>query len=313
MKKRIAIIVLGIFLFLILFLTLNINFISSKSLTTSDTITSTIGEDAQKSAFDLIKKVHQISDSVIANGYTGKISEYDCFKVTILEKDYSFIFFNFTSDTVNVVITGGKYGTLEINQTKVVDVNSDSKNDVELTLNSLAEGIAEATIRNYYEKEDISGGYKELFDVDMELKEDKVKDSKDLAVFMKFINFGEGPSKINITYTISYFNNTELYKGVDEKVVYTEESITKSFDFLELKPGRYKLYLIISYGKNQTAESEKIFEVLESKYSNNTLIIISVLLIFLLIIIAISFFRKNIQEKISPEANDGSSYLKNKG
>jgi len=117
-------------------------------------------------------------------------------------------------------------------------------------------------IKTYDENTFIQADYKELFDIEVELPNGKIYESSDLIAYIKFFNFGEGPSHINIEYAVLDDSGKEYYRGIDDKVVYTEDSIIKNFNFLKLPSGNYTITSEIFYGKNQTAFSEKNFRIL---------------------------------------------------
>jgi len=118
-----------------------------------------------------------------------------------------------------------KFGTLAYNQSKAVDLNDDGIEDILLTLNELYNDSANISIKEYKERKNtLNSDYEELFDVVMDIKEDKIQSSRDLTVYLDFVNFGDGPSHINIIYTILNENEKEMYKGVDEKS-YTQKNL----------------------------------------------------------------------------------------
>jgi hypothetical protein len=141
------------------------------------------------------------------------------------------------------------------------DINQDGELDIELELKGIKEERAEIFIKEF-DIEVPTGEYFELFDVTVKISDKFIYDSKDLSAFIRFENFGEGPSPIEIIYSITNSSGNEVYKGVDFKVVQTEDSVVKDFDFLELPVGRYLLSTDIFYGDNQTAESEDYFEIM---------------------------------------------------
>ena len=271
---------------------INISVYAQTTQATSDTITTMMNDKDNKLLVESMKKVYEISPNAIISGYSAELFEKDAFKVLLNNKAYYFIFWNSTSDQVGIYLSSGKYGILKINETKVVDVNDDGKYDVILSLMTFDGKIANISIKQYSENNKRLGDYKELFDIELGLKEDKLTVSKDLTVFIKFINFGEGPSNIKIVYSITDLLGNEFYHGVDEKTVYTEESVIKNFDSLNLPVGKYKVLSKIYYGKNQTAESEKSFEVTGQNDSSSLSSILAIIFIIIIVTAGIFFIRK---------------------
>ena len=256
--------------------------------TTTDAITSTIDFGNEKLTVDFINKTYEISENSLTTGTSSALNLKDAFRIYIHGQEYYLIFWNISEDKSGIMTSNKKFGYLKKNQSKVVDLNDDKIYDIILTLNELNSTTANISIKEYKTENNSSGsGYKELFDIVMDIKEEKITSSIDLTISTDFVNFGDGPSKINIVYTITDSFGKEIYRGLDEKVVYTEESLIKNFDFLKLAPGKYKIKTEIFYGKNQTAESEKDFEVITKNSSDNLMIILAC---FSFIVIVIVFF-----------------------
>ena len=178
--------------------------------------------------------------------------------------------------------------SMNLNEKFFIGIGSGGEPDLEITLNSVENEQAEIFLKTYQEQEFVGGNYKELFDIVVELVDDEIEDSSELSVYMKFINFGEGASKIEIIYSIFNWEGEEVYRGIDEKVVYTEESIVKNFDFLELGVGKYTIKSQIFYGENQTAVSERSFEIINRSFFSQILIF----LVFIGLILGVYFFLK---------------------
>lgn len=102
---------------------------------------------------------------------------------------------------------------------------------------------------------------KTLFDIAVDVNNDKVQSARDLTANIQFVNFGEGPTSVDVTYSIKDAEGKEYYRGADSKVVFTHESVVKEFGFLSLPPGMYTFTGYIVYGQNQSASSSKAFTV----------------------------------------------------
>jgi len=251
-------------------------------------------EDTDRSAFDSINKIYEISPSSLEQGYTAEFGQNDSFRLAILGKRHYIIVSQINEIEVEILVSG-KPGKIVLgpDEYKIIEFqNTESyKERVKLTLNYINNGIAGLHIKTF--KEEISPAeYKELFDIEVGLAKNKIYSSSELDVYIRFFNFGDGPSHVNIIYSIFNENNTEVYRGVDDKIVYTEDSIVKNFNFLNLRLGRYKIVSEIFYGKNQTAVSEKNFEVVKKPFSLGNTLALAVFGLFLLAFIVSFFVRK---------------------
>lgn len=271
----------------ILILVLFINLVSGFS--TSESITTDIGEDKENA---LEGTVYEISESILEQGYQIQVKEKDMLKMIFLYKEYLIFVDNISEDYILIRNIKGKVLRLNLSETHFIEINFDGKIDFKIRLNSIEKNYADIYLKKYTEKDFIPGNYKELFDIDVGLTDDTIEDSRDLTVYMKFINFGEGPSRINIVYSILDWDKKEIYVGMDDKVVYTEESIVKDFDFLNLPPGKYIVRSEIFYGDNQTAISEKNFEIIEPSVYSRIIPVVIVIFVIISIYSLIYFFKK---------------------
>jgi len=298
---------------------------NSVSLTYAQTINAegvtTIIEDLDvESVFDSIKKIYEISPSALDKGYSVTLNEKDAFKLKRAERSYYIIVWNITEDNVIVVFPGDRMLSFGLNNTILVDVNQNNELDIILELRSIEsyEGSevivpieldeeevvvgnferverrrANFYIRKFIEKELIpDGDYFELFDVTVRLADETIFSASGLSAFITFENFGEGPSEIDIVYSIINKNGREVYRGVDSKIVQTEDLVVKDFSFLELPLGKYILRTEIFYGQNQTGDSEQDFEIIKkpffSIYRDVLIFIVSLVILFMMVV----YFRK---------------------
>lgn len=277
---------------LILFSLINMNIVNSEGMT------SEVRDFDEGFVLNYIQKIYEISPSSLEKGYSGVLNEKDAFRINIKEKDYYVIVWNI-SEGVKIVFQNERQSDLGLNQTMIVDIDRDGDLDVKLTLESI-EGSGEDRkvrifIKKFFEKELVPlGDYFELFDVTVRLKDHVIYSSRNLGAFIVFENFGEGPSEIEIVYSIINEEGEEVYRGIDSKVVMTEDSVVKDFHFLELPLGKYVLRTEIFYGDNQTGDSEQGFEIIEK----STFSILKGFFIFILILISIFmliiFFKKKV-------------------
>ncbi len=267
-------------------------------------------------AFDKIQKIYEISDSSLEKGYSALLNEKDAFRIKIRERNYYIIVWNITDNEVGIVFPGERQLIFEVDGIILADIDQDHKLDVELELKSIEDSYENAKvvasvelenetatirdteyipgrkvnlfIKKIVKKEFIpSGDYFELFDVTVRLAEKEIYTARELGAFIIFENFGEGPSKIDIVYSIINERGEEVYRGVDSKVVQTEDRVVKNFNFLELPLGKYVLRAEIFYGKNQTGESEQDFEIIEvslfSRLSMPLLFISTIIILFIVV------------------------------
>jgi hypothetical protein len=251
-------------------------------------------EDTDRSAFDSINKIYEISPSSLEQGYTTEFGQNDSFRLAILGKRHYIIVSQIDETEVEILVSG-KQGKIVLgpDEYKIIEFqNTESyKERVKLTLNYINNGIAGLHIKTF--KEEISPAeYKELFDIEVGLAKNKIYSSSELDVYIRFFNFGDGPSHVNIIYSIFNENNTEVYRGVDDKIVYTEDSIVKNFNFLNLRLGRYKIVSEIFYGKNQTAIAEKSFDVVKKRFPTRDTILLALLSVFFVIFIVLFFIKR---------------------
>ncbi len=233
-----------------------------------------------------LEKTYELNPVVLENGFLTNVSKNNAFRIPIQGKYYYLIIFDVSESNIFLIVSGDRKLILNLNQAGVIDINQDDILDIEVFLNQIADKKAEINIKKFVEEKPPIGDYIQLFDIDVSLIESTVYNSNELNMFIKFTNFGEGPSKLDIEYSIFDENNTEIYRGVDSKVVYTTDSILKNFGFLDLSPGNYSIVARIDYGENQTAESQSQFEIIKIPL----LTLLRGPLIFILIIILFFIF-----------------------
>jgi hypothetical protein len=142
-----------------------------------------------------------------------------------------------------------------------------------------------------------------LFDIRFLLDETILTSSDDLFAVAIFENFGENATYVNLTFIILDERGNEVYREEDSILVRVEELLRKSFEGLNLDPGKYTLILDILYGDNVTDDFEREFEIVGVKKMNwcvKTLIGIGILFVILLILYIIKKVRdktKKIIEK----------------
>ncbi len=209
-------------------------------------------------------RIIDISQSSLEKGYSFEAEEKNLMIIHNEEEEYRIFTDKIESDKIvfsnlkNLTeVKKGEAKTLEIwDERRIV------KENIEIRFIESANGRAKIEIGSY--KNNITIGnasYKELFDIETEIPNNKFYESSDLAFIIKLINFGKGPSDLDLEYIILNKNGEELYRGADYETVYTQDTLTKKIENVELPEGNYKLISKISYGKNQTAVSEKEFVI----------------------------------------------------
>ncbi len=295
MKKRqelFGLVVLVVFVLSICFSSAAITKVVSEG-TTSAVVTSYI-RDQNRSLFEQSKRIWEISSSSIELGQTLELMKDDSIKM-IIQGDGYYVYVKEISDRqIELVTLDNQTIILTQSESRVFEIinfYTDERTILEFTLKSIRGEIADVHIQTYNEKKAENVNYEVLFDIEVELPNKQIYSTADLDVYINFYNFGEGPSHINIEYTIRDSHGKEYYKGIDDKLVYTQDSLIKNFNFLKLDPGKYTVAAKISYGKNQTAYSENNFSVLPiSQFSRlKPLIILGLILAF---IISALYFRR---------------------
>lgn len=267
----------------------------------SNTITSIPPKVDDLEVLNSMQKIYEISPSALERGYYETLNEKDAFRLEIKDKNYYIVVWNISNENVLMTFQDEHKFDLTPNFTLIIDVDRDNRLDVTLILETIEmfpEKRVKFYIKKFIEEEIIPiGDYFELFDVTVRLAKEEISSSRDLAASITFENFGEGPSAIDIVYLIINEDGTEVYKGVDFKVVQTENFVVKNFDFLELPTGKYILRTEIFYGDNQTGESEQDFVVTGRSYFSLLLPFLIFILSISSLLILISIFNKRGKKK----------------
>ncbi len=335
MNKRLLIITIAI-IFIGLVSSVHGQDISSSSIS-SEGITSITEELDGKLVFNKIQKMYEISDSSLEKGVNEVLNEKDAFRIKIKQINYYIIVWNITDDDrARIIFPGERQLIFGIGDIILVDINQDYELDVQLELKSIEDSYknskvvasvelenetatikdteyipgkkANLSIKKIIESELVpSGDYFELFDVTVRLAEEEIYTARALEAYIIFENFGEGISEIDIVYSIIDEKEGEVYKGMDSKVVQTEDRVVKNFNFLNLPIGRYILRTEIFYGQNQTGESEQDFEIIRraffSRFSMPLLFISIIIILFFVVRYSGRVYKKD--PKLKNEKNEG--------
>jgi hypothetical protein len=231
-------------------------------------------EDTNSPPFEQINRIWEMSQNNIDLGNTLKLNKSDLIKITAISMEHQMYVKEVKDNGIELITLGNQTIVLKQNDTKIFEIINSYTNEhklLELTVESIEGEIARLHIQTYDENKVVRADYVELFDIAVELPNTEIYSSSDLNVYIKFFNFGDGPSQIDIEYAVKDMSGKEYYRGIDNKVVYTEDAIIKNFNFLDLAPGNYTITSEIFYGKNQTAYSEKTFVVLPVSQFNDLL------------------------------------------
>jgi hypothetical protein len=86
-----------------------------------------------------------------------------------------------------------------------------------------------------------------LFDITFTLNEQRIEDSKNLALTVTMQNFGAEYVPTRLIYIIYNEGGVGVYSDIDEKRVYVQNDFIKTFDDLTLPKGDYTVSLTVQY------------------------------------------------------------------
>jgi hypothetical protein len=131
-----------------------------------------------------------------------------------------------------------------------------------------------------------------LFDIILTINDTLLNKAKDLIATTEFTSFGTVPTSVKMNYRIEDNDGREVFNDSGEVIVETERLVSKDFTKLDLKDGKYTLFLTTVYGENITDEFKQTFEVKETLVGDNKFSIgIWLVLIFGLLLISGSFYK----------------------
>jgi hypothetical protein len=100
-----------------------------------------------------------------------------------------------------------------------------------------------------------------LFDIVLTIENALLNKSSDLIAHTQFTSFGTVPTLVNMVYRIEDASGKEVYTENTNVTVETEQLVTKEFKNLNIKDGKYTLFLTTTYGASVTDEFKQVFEV----------------------------------------------------
>lgn len=240
-----------------------------------------------------IDRFYEISEKSLEIGYNVTLDTDAAFQTTIGQQDRYIVANNFSKNKINLIFLGsGKTifnQPLEANNYvifKIEDLN------LQFTLSSANETHAEVKLKLFEQEIPENVTYFELFDIKAKLIKSTIYTPLDLSVIVEFINFGEGPSRVRLIYSIINADQKEVFTSIDEKIVETNKAIIKNFDTLDIPYGDYTLQTTIYYGDNQEATSKETFtlkEIPKIEIMKEPLFFIGIILISFILVI---FFKR---------------------
>ena len=264
-----------------------------------EVVTTTLPE-VTPDILEQIERFYEISEKSLKIGYNVTLTQDSAFKITIDRQTKYIIVKNFSQGSVNLIFIGT--GETLFNQLlktgnyvifKIGDIN------LKFTLNSSNQYQAQVELKIFEREIPKDVDYFELFDIQVRLIEHEIYQPTALTAMIEFTNFGEGATHARLIYSIENNQGKEVYTGIDEKIIETEEVVIKNFDTLKIPNGQYTLTTTIYYGKNQEATSQETFtlkSVPKSQLLKQPLLFILIILISFILIL---FLKK--RKTTSPE------------
>jgi hypothetical protein len=246
-----------------------------------------------------IDRFYEISEKSLEIGYNVTLNTNSAFRITIGQRDRYIITKNFSKDQINLIFLGsGKtlFNRL-INSGESIIFKIEDLN-LQFYLHSANQTQARVELKLFEQEVPTDVEYFELFDIQVRLVEHTIYSPTDLSAMIEFTNFGEGPSHVRLIYSIINSDGTEVFTGIDEKIVETDEAMIKNFYTLNIPNGNYIVRTTIYYGDNQEATSEESFtlkEIPKSQLIKQPLFFIAIIIISFGLVI---FFKKREKKNI---------------
>ncbi len=224
-----------------------------------EVITTTLPE-ITPSILEQIERFYEISEKSLKIGYNVTLDTNSAFQITTNQKTRHIITSNFSQDSINLIFIG-KGETLFNQQLKANDYVIFKIDDLNLKfiLHSADEKSAQVELKLFEQEIPKDVDYLELFDIQVRLAKHEIYRPTDLTAMIEFTNFGKGPSHVRLIYSITNQEGKELYTGIDQKIIETDEVIIKNFNTLKIPNGQYTVTTTIYYGENQEATSQETF------------------------------------------------------
>ncbi|MBS3087399.1 hypothetical protein J4226_02280 [Candidatus Pacearchaeota archaeon] len=255
-----------------------------------EVVTTTLPE-ITPSILEQIERFYEISEKSLKIGYNITLNTDSAFQTTIGNKERYIIANNFSTDSINLIFIG-KGETLFNQRLETGDYIIFKIDDLnfQFILHSTEKESAQVELKLFEREIPKDVGYFELFDIQVRLAEHEIYRPTDLTAMIEFTNFGEGPTHARLIYSITNEDGKELYTGIDQKIIETNEVMIKNFNTLKIPNGKYTITTTIYYGKNQEATSQETFilkpipksELLKQPVFFITIVLASFVLVLLL-------------------------------
>jgi len=105
------------------------------------------------------------------------------------------------------------------------------------------------------------------FNVSLVLTSNRLENSQDLKIQVKFEDFDKKPSPINLIFVIYDSKNKQVYSTQDNIIANNQDEYLKEFPDLELSSGKYTISVNTPDGLRLTGDLRKDFEILKKKQS----------------------------------------------
>jgi hypothetical protein len=226
---------------------------------TTKTIT-TIPAETQPATLDEIQRFYEISEKTLELGVDLTLDQPTTLQVTINNQKHYIVATNLSQNQANIIFLGKNKNTInqKLKPQDYIIFKIDDTN-LQLTLDSANKNQATINLKLYEQEIPTNVTYYELFDIEVRVTEQTIYSPTDLAATVQLTNFGEGTSHVRLFYSIQNATGTEFHTAIDEKIIETNEIISKTFPNLNIPEGYYTIYTTIYYGDNQEAQAQDHF------------------------------------------------------
>jgi hypothetical protein len=134
----------------------------------------------------------------------------------------------------------------------------------------------------------------QLFDINLELDQPKVKSISELSANVTMLSFGKVPTPVDLTFDILDSSGQVVHTEKGSVTVETEKVYNKRFTGFDLAPGNYTLRLTTLYNTSVSDEFVQPFEIVKPEAPTNQYLpwVIGGGILLIVIILIIIFKRK---------------------
>ncbi|NPE26659.1 hypothetical protein HNV12_01490 [Methanococcoides sp. SA1] len=222
-------------------------------------ITTTFPE-VDPTTLEQVERFYEISQRSLETGYNVTLDTPSAFQTKINNKNRYIIASNFLENSINLIFIGTDKNVFnkKLNYKDYVIFKIEDLN-LQFILHSSNSTHAQIELKLFRQTIPEDADYFELFDIKVRLIDKEIYSPNELTAITEFTNFGEGPSKVRIIYSITNLQGKEFHTAIDEKIIETDEVIIKKFSTLNIPNNQYTLTTTIYYGDNQEATSQDSF------------------------------------------------------